>query len=112
MKVAFISGTSIANSNLFAAWDQKTIETAFGPVKYRARAGHIIINRHGFGTPLPPHAINYRANIRALADLGYEDVVSLNSVGSLRRELLPGAIISCGDYVALQQGPATFFDEE
>ena len=35
-------------------------------------------------SPLPPHSINYRANIRALADLGFQDIVSLNSVGSLK----------------------------
>jgi 5'-methylthioadenosine phosphorylase len=62
--------------------------------------------------PLPPHAINYRANIRALADLGFRDVVSLNSVGSLKPELPPGSLVSCADYVGLQQGPATFFDRE
>jgi 5'-methylthioadenosine phosphorylase len=38
--------------------------------------------------------------------------VSLNSVGSLKSDLPPGALVSCADYVGLQQGPATFFDEE
>jgi 5'-methylthioadenosine phosphorylase len=72
----------------------------------------MILNRHGPGAPLPPHAINHRANIRALADLGYKDVVAFNSVGSLRTDLPPGSLISCSDYVALQQGPATYFDTE
>lgn len=112
MKVAFISGTSIVNSDLFAAWAVKTIETAHGPVTYKARGEQALINRHGYGFPLPPHSINYRANIRALADLGFQDVVSLNSVGSLKRELPPGTFVSCSDYVGLQQGPATFFDTE
>jgi 5'-methylthioadenosine phosphorylase len=40
------------------------------------------------------------------------DVVSLNSVGSLRPELPPGTLVSCSDYVCLQQGPVTFYDEE
>lgn len=48
----------------------------------------------------------------ALADLGFEDVVSFNSVGSLRPELVPGIFVSCADYVGLQQGPATYFDDE
>src|SRR5690606_35044805 len=56
--------------------------------------------------------INHRANIRALADLGFEDVVSLNSVGSLKRDLPPGTLVSCSDYVCFQQGPQTFFDDE
>jgi 5'-methylthioadenosine phosphorylase len=112
MKVAFISGTSIVNSDLFAAWAVKTIETPYGPVTYKSRGDHVLINRHGYGFPLPPHSINYRANIRAVADLGFQDVVSLNSVGSLKRDLTPGTLVSCGDYVGLQQGPATFFDQE
>jgi 5'-methylthioadenosine phosphorylase len=112
MKVAFISGTSIVNSQLFASWDVKTIETKYGAVTYKSRGEHALINRHGYAFPLPPHSINYRANIRALADLGFEDIVSLNSVGSLKKELPPGTFVSCADYVGLQQGPATFFDTE
>lgn len=112
MKVAFISGTSIVNSDLFAAWEVRTIETAYGSVVYKAKGEHVLLNRHGHGVPKPPHAINYRANIRALAELGFKDVVSLNSVGSLKPDLPPGSIISCSDYVCLQQGPKTFFDDE
>jgi 5'-methylthioadenosine phosphorylase len=112
MKVAFISGTSIVNSTLFSSWEVKTVETKYGPVTYKTRGEHALINRHGYQFPLPPHAINYRANISALASLGFEDVVSLNSVGSLKRELPPGTFVSCADYVCLQQGPATFFDTE
>ncbi len=112
MKVAFISGTSIVNSTLFSSWAVKTVETPYGPVTYKSQGDFALINRHGYGAPLPPHSINYRANIRALADLGYIDIVSLNSVGSLKASLPPGTIVSCSDYVGLQQGPATFFDQE
>lgn len=112
MKVAFISGTSIVNSDLFAAWEVKRITTDYGEVTYKTKDGFGLINRHGYGFPLPPHSINYRANIRALADLGFRDVVSLNSVGSLKADLPPGTFVSCSDYVGLQQGPATFHDTE
>lgn len=112
MKVAFISGTSIVNSTLFSSWAVKTVETKYGVVTYKERGEHALINRHGYGVPLPPHAINYRANIAALAALGFPEVVSLNSVGSLKPELPPGTFVSCSDYVGLQQGPATFFDTE
>ncbi|HEY3754577.1 MAG TPA: MTAP family purine nucleoside phosphorylase [Opitutaceae bacterium] len=112
MKVAFISGTSIIKSDLFAAWDVRSVATAHGEVTCKQRGDFALINRHGNAFPLPPHAINYRANIRALADLGFENVVSLNSVGSLKKELPPGTLVSCSDYVGLQQGPATFFDQE
>ncbi len=112
MKVAFISGTSIVNSTLFSSWDVKTVETKYGPVTYKQRGDHVLINRHGYSFPLPPHSINYRANITALQTLGFTDIVSLNSVGSLKNNLPPGTFVSCSDYVCLQQGPATFFDTE
>lgn len=112
MKVAFISGTSIVNSTLFSSWEVRTVETEYGPLTYKAKGEHALINRHGYGFPLPPHSINYRSNIRGLANLGFMDVVSLNSVGSLTRDIPPGSIVSCSDYVCLQQGPATFHDKE
>jgi 5'-methylthioadenosine phosphorylase len=112
MRVAFISGTSIVNSSLFSSWEVKTVETRHGAVTYKRRGDHVLINRHGYAFPLPPHSINYRANIAALAELGFQDILSLNSVGSLKRDLPPGTFVSCSDYVGLQQGPATFFDTE
>lgn len=112
MKVAFISGTSIVNSTLFSAWEVKTVATPYGEVTYKTKGDFALINRHGYAFPLPPHSINYRANIRALADLGYQDIVSLNSVGSLKKDLPPGTFVSCSDYVCFQQGPMTFFDQE
>lgn len=112
MRVAFISGTSIVNSSLFASWEDHEIATQHGTVRYKSRGDHVLINRHGYGAPLPPHSINHRANIRALASLGCTNIVSLNSVGSLKEELPPGTLVSCSDYVCLQQGPATFFDQE
>lgn len=90
----------------------RSVETKHGAVTYKARDGRILVNRHGFGAPLPPHALNHRATIAALVALGVTDVVSLNSVGSLKPELPPGSLVSCSDYVCLQQGPATYFDDE
>jgi 5'-methylthioadenosine phosphorylase len=112
VKVAFISGTSIVNSTLFASWSVGEVETRYGAVSYKSHGDFVLINRHGYGVPLPPHSINYRANLEALATLGYRDIVSLNSVGSLKKELPPGTFVSCSDYVCLQQGPATYFDTE
>lgn len=112
MKVAFISGTSIVKSALFSTWETKTVETKYGAVTYKTQGDFALINRHGYGVPVPPHTINYRANLRALADLGFRDIVSLNSVGSLKPELVPGTLVSCSDYVGLLTGPETYFDDE
>jgi 5'-methylthioadenosine phosphorylase len=98
---------------LFSAWTERTVETKHGAVTLREQGDKVVLNRHGAGSaPLPPHRINYRANLAALADLGFTDVVSFNSVGSLQPRLAPGTFVSCSDYVGLQQGPATYFDDE
>lgn len=113
MRVALVSGTSIIHSPLFSAWTERTVETKHGPVTLREQGDKVVLNRHGAGpAPLPPHRINHRANMAALAELGFTDVVSFNSVGSLQPRLAPGAFVSCSDYVGLQQGPATYFDDE
>ena len=113
MKVALVSGTSIIHSPLFSTWRERTVETKFGGVSFREQGEVVVLNRHGSGpAPLPPHRINFRANMAALADLGFADVLSFNSVGSLRPQLAPGTFVSCSDYVGLQQGPATYFDDE
>jgi 5'-methylthioadenosine phosphorylase len=109
MKVAFISGTSIARSILFDAWQEETIRTPYGPVVVRREGDLVVLNRHGFAQTAPPHAINYRGNVAALKALGVSEAVSLNSVGSLREELPPGTVVSCSDYVSF--APATFHDE-
>jgi 5'-methylthioadenosine phosphorylase len=113
MKVALVSGTSILHSPLFSTWKERTVETKHGVVTLRERGELAVLNRHGAGpAPLPPHRINHRANMAALAELGFEDVVAFNSVGSLRGQLAPGTFLSCSDYVGLQQGPATYHDDE
>lgn len=108
-RIAFLSGTSIAKSDLFKDWTERTVSTKFGAAIVREHKGLLLMNRHG-PNYLPPHAINFRANIQALADLGVDTVVSLNSVGSLKDELPPGTVVSCGDYVCFT--PSTFTDTE
>lgn len=109
MRVGFISGTSIARSNLFDGWMTERVETRYGPVSVKVKDDHHLINRHGFEAPVPPHSINYRANLQSMKDLGVEAIVSLQSVGSLKRDLPPGTMISCDDYVSF--APITFSDD-
>jgi purine nucleoside phosphorylase len=114
MKFALLSGTSIIHSPLFSGWKERVVETKHGAVTLREQGERVVLNRHHGpdGKVLPPHRINYRANVAALAELGIQEVVTFNSVGSLQPALGPGSFISCADYVGLQQGPATYFDDE
>ena len=59
----------------------------------------VFLPRHGRGHPLPPSALNYRANIDALKRLGVTDVLSLSAVGSLREELPPGHFVIVDQFI-------------
>ncbi len=108
MKIAFIAGTSINNSHLFDKWELNAIDNLF----YRYYQDKIIINRHGYSSKKsPPHNINYQYYIRRIKHLGFTEIISLNSVGSLHQSLPPGTIVSCSDYVCLQQAPKTLMSE-
>jgi 5'-methylthioadenosine phosphorylase len=53
----------------------------------------VFLARHGYGHTIPPHEVNYRANLWALKDHGVDRVVSVATVGGIHRELIPGALI-------------------
>ena len=55
--------------------------------------------RHGRGHPVPPSAINYRANIDALKRAGVTDLVSISACGSLREDLPPGHFVLVDQFV-------------
>jgi 5'-methylthioadenosine phosphorylase len=60
---------------------------------------------------VPPHLVNYRANVRALADLGVRDVVAVNVTGSIDPDLEPGDLLCLDDFLDLtRQRSLTFFD--
>ena len=69
--------------------------------------------RHGRGHRIPPHRVNYRANIYALKLLGARQVVSVSAVGSLREDIHPGEVVMVDQYIDRTRSRAgTFFDEE
>jgi len=69
----------------------------------------IIISRHGLDRSIPPHNINHRANIEALRTSNVEHVISLTSVGSLKKHLKPPSIMIPDDYINLWN-PLSIFD--
>lgn len=93
------------------------LETPFGapssPVSLIDVRGRTVafLARHGDQHTLPPHAVNYRANVRALHSLGVTRVIGPAAVGSLRRELAPGHVVVCDQFIDRTWGRAsTFFD--
>jgi 5'-methylthioadenosine phosphorylase len=71
----------------------------------------LFLPRHGRGHRIPPHAINYRANLCALKRLGAEQLVSLSAVGSMRENIHPGDVVIVDQYVDLtKRRVSTFFE--
>ena len=68
--------------------------TPSGPVRSLDYGDHSVyfLPRHGEALDIPPHAINYRANLQALADLGVQVVVALNTVGVITPVAGPGQV--------------------
>ncbi|MCI4319592.1 MAG: S-methyl-5'-thioadenosine phosphorylase [Thermoplasmata archaeon] len=71
----------------------------------------LFLSRHGPGHTIPPHRVNYRANVDALVNLGAEAILTVSSVGSLREDLPPGTFVVPDQFVDFTKGrPTTFFD--
>lgn len=99
--LGLIGGTSLLFSRL-PELDPKMIPTPYGRVE--VLCGEIaLLMRHQHG--LPPHRINHRANIAALAVLGVDRIVAFGSAGSLRPEIRPGSLLIPTDYVSLTAIP-------
>ena len=70
-----------------------------------------LVPRHGSAHTIPPHAIDYRANIWALRSLGVEAIVATAVSGGIDPALQPGDLVLISDVVDLTSGRAdTFFD--
>lgn len=70
------------------------------------------LNRHGAGHRLPPHAVDYRGNLRALAQLGVRTVLAAFACGSLRPDLGPGALVVPDQLIdRTTRRPDTFHDD-
>jgi 5'-deoxy-5'-methylthioadenosine phosphorylase len=70
----------------------------------------IFLARHGYGHTIPPHEVNYRANIWALYSHQVRDVVSVASVGGIRPDLAPGTLAVPDQIIDYTHGrKGTFF---
>lgn len=109
---AVIAGTGvIVHFELGKRIDAKT---GFGTaVAYEAKAGgYYVLPRHGPEHGVPPHMINYRANIAALAELGATDVIATSAVGSMNRKFGVGQLGLVGQFLDFtKRRKDTFFDD-
>lgn len=105
---AILGGTGIDNSEKFNG-SYKTIETCYGAVSYMEKDGIIYLPRHMKDHSVPPHKINYKANIKALKDLGVNEVISIYAVGSINNKLKPLEYGLVEDFADFTSHEFTFF---
>jgi len=71
----------------------------------------VFLPRHGSGHAIPPHKINYRANIYAMKLAGVSRIISVSAVGSLREDIAPGDFVLVDQFVDRTiDRKKTFFD--
>ena len=97
--------------------EEREVETPFGEPSGKITLGRIgdvrvaFLPRHGPKHQLPPHAINYRANVWAMAHLGVTRIVGPAASGSLQPEIAPGHFVLCDQFVDRTYGRTqTFYD--
>lgn len=112
-----LGGSGIYSIPGLKAVEQVTVETPFGEPSDVIVQGVLegttllFLPRHGRGHRIPPHSINYRANLAALKILGAQQVVSLSAVGSMDADIRPGDFVVAEQFIDLTKGRAqTFFD--
>lgn len=113
--IAIIGGTGVYDPNIINNIEEKQIETPYGEVKYIQGTYKdkdvIFMARHGAKHSIPPHLINYRANIWALKKLGVNGIISTTAVGSLQEDVAPGSFVLVDQFLDFtKQRITTFYD--
>ena len=98
--------------------EEKFVDTPYGKPSDAIMLGTLegrdvaFLPRHGRGHFIPPHAINFRANIYALKTLGVERIISVSAVGSMKENIHPGDIVIVDQFVdRTKVRHQTFFED-
>jgi 5'-methylthioadenosine phosphorylase len=115
IKIAIIGGTGVYDPNILLNVRSEEISTPYGSVQYNVGeyAGKEVafLPRHGNKHSIPPHLINYRANIWAMKKLGVENIIATTAVGSLNIEMKPGHFVLVDQFLDFTKGRASTFYE-
>lgn len=103
--------------DLAAGLREIKIDTPYGAVSDKIAIGRIsgrnvaFLPRHNKNHDIPPHLINYRANIWALKDLGVERILTSHAVGSLQKDYKPSDFVVLDQFIDRTKGRIdTFYD--
>jgi 5'-methylthioinosine phosphorylase len=114
--LAIIGGSGLTHLSTLAVAHREVVRTPYGEPSSALLFGQVagrdvvFLARHGHGHTIPPHRVNYRANLWALRERGATAVLAVASVGSIR-DALPGDLVlphQLIDYTHDRE--STFFD--
>ncbi|MCS7145316.1 MAG: S-methyl-5'-thioadenosine phosphorylase [Nitrososphaerota archaeon] len=115
--IGLIGGSGIYSAELLSEAKQVKSYTPYGAPSAALTIGRVGVHRvvflprHGAGHSIPPHMINYRANIWALREQDVERVLAPSAVGSLQEEYRPGELVLPDQFIDRTYGrPSTFYD--
>jgi len=116
-EIAVIGGTGVYDPEIIEDAREVKVYTPFGAPSDLVTLGTYegrkvaFIPRHGKGHQIPPHRINYRANIWALKELGVKQIVASSACGSLREDYEPGDFVITDQFIDRTRGrPDTFYE--
>ncbi len=114
---AIIGGTGLTQIEGLKITRREMARTPYGapsgPVMFGELFGQevIFLARHGHGHTIPPHRINYRANIWALKESGADEVIAVASVGGISPDCIPQALVIPDQLIDYTHGrDHTYFD--
>ena len=99
IELAIVGGTGLYDFPGLENVEKRAVDTPFGAASDAITLGELhgkrvaFLARHAAGHSIPPHRINYRANIWALQRLGARRVVGVNAVGGIRPDMGPRALV-------------------
>ncbi|MFP4279323.1 MAG: S-methyl-5'-thioinosine phosphorylase [Halochromatium sp.] len=117
--LAIIGGSGFSAFPGLEVLERKPVETRYGTTSAPLVRGLLngqplwFLARHGPEHRLPPHRINYRANIQALADVGCSSIIALGAVGGIHPSCAPGVLCVPDQLIDYTHGRLhSFFDDE
>ena len=101
--LGIIGGTSLLFSTL-PPLGKRQVATPFGSAELLCSDTLVMLMRHQHS--LPPHRINFRANLAAMAIAGVTEIVAFGSSGSLKPKIAPGSLLIPTDYISVTDIPS------
>ena len=115
--LAIIGGSGLTQLSTLEVLRREVSRTPYGEpsgaLTFVSLSGHevVFLARHGYGHTIPPHRVNYRANLWALRAAGARSIISVASVGGIRPDCVPGALVVPDQIIDYTWGRAhSFFD--